>query len=77
MGGRRQDRADQGRSLRIQEHAMTGIADMNREDHLGEEVATNHEFDRPDGGALCFIENRNRDVEDRVVGRASCTRLLM
>ena len=68
MGGWRQHRADEGRPLSIQEHAMTGIADMNRENHLGEDVATNHEFDDSDGSALCVIENRNCDLENRVVG---------
>ena len=38
---------------------MAGVSDMNREDHLCEEVAANHEFDRTDGGALCVIENRD------------------
>ncbi len=66
--GRWEHRADQRGSLSIEEHAMACVSDMNREDHLGEEVATNYEFDRTDGGPLCFIKNRNRDLEDRVVG---------
>ena len=69
VGSRRQHQADQRHSLRVKQHAMTGIADTNGEDHLSEKSVANYEVDRPDGGALCVINNWNRDVEDRIVGQ--------
>ena len=76
VGSRWQHRADQQSSLRVEQHAMTGIADTNGEDHVSEKGVANYEVDRPDGGALGVINNWNRDVEDASLARGSCARLL-
>ena len=83
MRGGRQDRADQRRALRIEQHGVTGIPDVDGQDHLGQEIAADDEVDDADGDAASVVQNGDGHMEDHVVdlrieyhvtdvGRAGC-----